>query len=187
MLPSDIEQLLQNLSKAEDPNQVTRLMGEAPSHNPGFRKLGNLVLEYGPFRIERMLTLYAADLTQALETVAPLQLQSAPVLVKELLLPEQECVLVMQYPGTQGWPVPYDEMPPESVPELTRRRFLREMDQLAEAGWQHRYGARGTAHWLVNRDTGNIVLEAWQTLAPLDEAERPEFIRKIRTLSGMQP
>jgi hypothetical protein len=187
MLPAAVEALLEACARVEDPATVSRLMSEVVDRAPEIQRVDNLVLACGPFRIERMLSQYAEGLVRALKVVEPLCLRSAPVLVRTLSLPKQECILVTTYPDTQSWPVPYDDAsgPDKPGPEAGRH-FLEEMEMLARSGWQHPYAARGTAHWLVSRETGGIVLEAWHTLTPADENERLDFIRKIRRLLGFQ-
>ena len=177
-LPNPIRALATQLEVASSPETVAAAWAAA-SGSGEYDVAGHLVLRHSGYQLERMLTLYAGPLLQKLAAIEPLQLSLAPTIAGVADLPENEKLLIFTYPGLHSaWLAPYS---PDAAGHA-KARFLAELQALADAGWQHRFAARGKAHWFINPDTGTIVLDAWHSMAELPEAERDAYLDAIARL-----
>lgn len=183
-LPDNLKHVWGNLMSASDYNDVYDAMDKAVKDIPGFKQdqKDPLTYYYQNYRITQGLSMHLDHEVHNVNYANTLGLSAAPSFILAAKLMTGHTFMLTQ--GDQAL-VPFFQNR-DLVHNNAKQKFLDDMKTLAEAGYVHSYGVKGAAHWFVKPDTGEIILNQWSSLRPLEAGETPESIQKRfkKTLSA---
>jgi hypothetical protein len=169
---------------AMDYEDVYDAMDTAVQDIPGFKQdlKEPLTYYYQNYRITQGLSINLDHEVHNVHYANTLGLSAAPTLVVAANLMTGHTFMLTQ--GDHAL-VPFSQNR-NLVNNNAKQKFLDDMKTLAEEGYVHSYGVKGAAHWFVKPDTGQIMLNQWSSLRPLEWGETPDSIQKRfkKTLSA---
>lgn len=184
LLPDKLKDVWAKLMTAKDHNEVYDTMDKAVKDIPGFKEDPEdpLSYYYQNYRITQGLSMHLDNEVHNLDYAKKQEITAAPFLVVAARLNTGHTFMLTQ--GDHAW-VPFSKNR-ELVTSESKQKFLAEMKKLAEQGYVHSYGAKGDAHWFINPETKQIMLNRWISLRRLESDETPEEVMKRfeRTLNG---
>lgn len=184
LLPDKLKQVWMQLLSARDHNDVYDTMDRAVHDIPGFKEDPEdpLTHYYQNFKITQGLSMHLDHEVDSINYANTQRITAAPSLVVAARLNTGHTFMLTQ--RDHAW-VPFSKNQ-QLVTPIAQQKFLAEMKKLADQGYVHAYGAKGDAHWFVNPEKGQLMLNVWSSLRPLEWNETPDSIaaKFQRTLSG---
>ena len=188
-LPVPVSVAIKRIKGLNHYSDIDKVLLQVSKEFSDFNTLDDLTYIYNGYTFTAMLNGIGGKAGENLEIVNALQIESAPILIDHIKVGGLLGVLVTYYPDCKkDFLLPYTKYEKNIAPvsDEAKRRFLRDIEIMAENNLMHPFTLAGPSYWLVNPDTGKIFLDSWSRLTEISLEKKDEIIALAKEKLGIK-
>ncbi|MBI2995571.1 MAG: hypothetical protein HYY52_02555 [Candidatus Melainabacteria bacterium] len=175
---AELKKLILQLKQASSIDKAVQLLQTTPD----IKELTALLYSYKGYFLLVGLKMHTDEVVEKLKYVNDLEINSAPRLIEYVELNDFESVIITNFQNCEAIPIPFEEhfKDKAQLPHDIKEQFLSDMEALVTNNVIHPCALSGPSSWLVNPQTGQILLWEWGRLEELQDSKKDETLQTIK-------